>query len=787
MWLRRELNGQEGFSLAEILVAGLILVVALIPIIRMFDTSFSGMRAFEKIQRSVSCAQAALEKIRSIPFYEPHKDTDVGLNFDIDDHFWGSRSPITTNPADGDGKPDWNVIPEVTYFNYGEFARYEDYRVTVQIAYLEDDTGVAVMKSDWGPKAVGKDRPTNSENQAIHLLLVKLNVYWQVGTGEDSHTLQSIITDTEAIYNIGISRIIVTGPDSIRDTTKPNAAAHWSDPNVNVNVRIEGWGFDDVNDADGRAQAWLVRDRYEDIPITITSWSSTVLEGWTTLYTNHNETNNPWRPKAALGFWSVKVRQAGVISAYLYEGFIIQYPKPVIADFGNDPDYSKTGPNYWNEAVLKIMGGPFCFPVEYPAVRLVKVDNEGNVEHQIDGTVTAVSAPAGSYGYAVSPNCEITATFDFTGAPPGEYHMQVVNTREPTMIGHVASDLSSAVYVIEEAIPEVYDVYVYETGAHQAYKNIGNPWRLVFAGKYFNMQGTPPVEVYLCSDVVDGQPAGNYVQGAVVQVLNYAYVVADFDLSTLPEGWYKGYVKNLNNNQSGWTVGSPFQVKAFNANIGGFTPDAGYNFYENYYDILCKITGNGFSAASGVSITDGSVEYSLAGEYTITNDNEIRVNLNLIGCDNTHNWKVRVYFGSFYLEREFDVILGPAKILPPSDTKYALAIYAERWYSGREWHYETASTKAYAWRSYWYGTGYATFRVRGMGFPMNGQTNLRVWGSGLDVSGNFNCTYDRANKIVQIESSRWTMPGATGLYNIEVYRVGDSTKDTYTQRWELRS
>ncbi len=77
MRLRKALNDQEGFSLAEMLVAGLILVVALIPIIRMFDASFTGMRAFERMQKSVICAQAALEKIRSIPFYEPHKDTDA--------------------------------------------------------------------------------------------------------------------------------------------------------------------------------------------------------------------------------------------------------------------------------------------------------------------------------------------------------------------------------------------------------------------------------------------------------------------------------------------------------------------------------------------------------------------------------------------------------------------------------------------------------------------------------------------------------------------------------------
>lgn len=793
MCWKERINRQAGFSLAEVLVAGLILAIALIPIVSMFDASFLGIRVLEKVQRSVSAAQAALEQVRSLPFYEPHTDEDVGQNFDIDDFYWGTRDPINSNPAGADG-PDWNSVPEVTMYNYGAFEGYEAFRVTVQLSYLEDDTGVATMKDNWGPKSVGHDRPTNSDNQALHLLLVRINAYWQVEDGEDVYSMESIVTETEAIYNVGISRITVTGPDSIRDPAKPNAAAHWSDPNVDVEVTIEGWGFDAVNDADGVVEAYLVRDRYEDIPITLTSRSETELTGYLTLYTGHNESNNLWSPRAAIGYWSVKIHQEYVISAYLYEGFIVEYPKPVIDDFGNDPDYSKTGPNFWSDAVLKIRGGPFCYPVENPAVRLIKVDGEGNVEHQINGTVTSITAPAGSDGYASSPQCEITATFDFTDAPPGEYHMQVVNTREPTMIGHSASDLSTDVYVIEEAAPQVDDVYVYGTGSHQAYSNLGNPWRLVFVGDYFNMEGTPPVEVYLCDSISGDQPAGNYVQGTVVEVYNYDTIIADFNLSSLPEGYYKGYVKNLNNNLSGWTADNPFHVVEFNANIGSFVPDAGYGFYENYYDVPCKITGNGFSAASGVTITDGTVEYDLTGDYTIVNDNEIDVNLNLIDCDSTHTWYVRVYFGTYYIEKEFDVTIGPARILPASDTKYAIRIYAERGFSSG-WHNETTTVKAYAWSGYriwlWWVDGYATFQVKGMGFvlPSNGQTNLRVWGSGLDVNGNYSCTTDRTNKIVQIQSSKWTMPRNTsGNYNIEVHNtVGDTTTDTHYGRWELRN
>ena len=61
MYLRRKLSKEGGFTLAEIFVAGLIMAVALIPIVRMFDVSFSGIRSFERIMSSVDCAKAAME------------------------------------------------------------------------------------------------------------------------------------------------------------------------------------------------------------------------------------------------------------------------------------------------------------------------------------------------------------------------------------------------------------------------------------------------------------------------------------------------------------------------------------------------------------------------------------------------------------------------------------------------------------------------------------------------------------------------------------------------------
>ncbi len=821
MYLRRKLSKEGGFTLAEIFVAGLIMAVALIPIVRMFDTSFSGIRTFEQSMSSVDCAKAAMEEIRTIPFYEPHTDGNKDLSvegnrYDIDDHFWGARSPINTTYYEGESVPDWENMPaeaEIQYYDYGEFAGHEGFRVTVQLCYLSDDTGVATLQGfgngdtndDWGPAKPGKDRPADVNNIPLHLLLVRVNAYWMKNDTEVSYSLESVITDTEALYNLGLNSITVDGPDAIKGT-RENAAAHWSNPEELVDVTIKGYGFDPDT-----IEAFLVRDGRSDVTIVLNSKTSTVLTGSVNLYSGHGEAANPFDPRADVGYWSVKIRQEGLLSTYLYQGFVVEYPKPVIFEFGNDDGVWPANKSSLGalDVTLKVQGGPFVYLVDNPSVRLIQ-NVESNPEI-IEGTVVSVTGV--NNGYTSSPGCNITATFDVSASAPGEYFVEVTNV-VPELIGHVNSDQDDRVYIVTEPPPpEVDAVYVFGTGTTSAYGNWGNPWDLMMEGRYFNTSAT---EMWLCSSVTAGEPSGNRVQGTEVIVPNTTSCIAKFDLSGLPYGMYYGYVKNTTTGNGGWTATPVFEVREFNANIGSFVPNSGYNFYENYYDIGCKINGNGFLSTSGVRIVDTTTgdEYNLAGSYTVNTDNEIGVNLNLIACDNTHDWAVRVYFGGAYVEKGFDIALGPAKILPANDdsTHYAVRIYRywldyywyniftrrSRWIDAG-WSNETTAIRAQAIRTETTSmgeteTGMAYFEVKGMGFPMNDTTYLRVWRGDYSApswsqSGNFACTMDRANKVVKIASgsdraSSWTMPNATGDCGIEV-RGSVGAANSYNTRWVL--
>jgi hypothetical protein len=195
--------------------------------------------------------------------------------------------------------------------------------------------------------------------------------------------------------------------------------------------------------------------------------------------------------------------------------------------------------------------------------------------------------------------------------------------------------------------------------------------------------------------------------------------------------------------------------------------------------------------ATGVSITNGAVEYDVTGESTLGNNTSIPVNLNLIDCNNTDTWSVRVYFAGgspSQLDYTFDVTLGPAKIIAANsygDTRAAIYI----WRQNGSYSYETAASgsgRAYARRNY-----NARFYVRGKGFPLpaNGQTTLRIWRSSWSKTGNYSCTTDRNNKIVRITSDTWNMnASSTGDCGISVAStVGDTTVDSYSTRWRLSS
>lgn len=792
---------EEAFTLTEILVAGVILVLALLPVINMFDTSFKGILGYERIHKATNCAREAIERIRAIPFYEPY-DSRRG-DTDIDDLFWTGGGRRSTEPTfnpdlDGDGVPDWELIDEVVYYDYGKFRGYKEFQVKVQLAYLEDDTSVAVMWPQWRPKLPGSDRPKNSRNDLIHLLLVRVNVYWKSGGETRSQSLEQVVTSTDTVYNVGVSSIQVLSPDSVRDPELTNAASHY--PNVDIRVRITGYGFQ------APLRAFLVRPRHNDIEITGITLSTggdgvSIAEGTLRLYNTGTDTTGTgelnFYPRASVGHWSVRILQQDIVNAYLYNGFIVQYPRATVTDVYNTGTNPKVreGKTDQTSARLTFEGLRFVNKVENPTPVLVSYDSQGNVTAQVVGTVENVSNT--NNGYSES-SCTLVARFDFTSAAPGVYRAVVYNTRADGSVGHVASAPSSQTYTVVAVPPLVNNVYVFgTTQLRSVYRNIGGGInRLVIEGVAFNSVTPPYVEVYLSNSTTAGDPTkGSYTKGTVLE-LGPTRIVADFNVSGLQlASNYNVFVRNQNNDLWGWiTTPSPrVTVKDFSGSITGFSPTAD-GFWENYFDVPAVVTGSGLDAAIKVTIasTDGTEEYEDIA-YTVTSSNRIDVVLNLIGCNHKKGWEVRVYITpTYFMSRGFTITLGRSVILAPQRTAlYALSISRRSGpggsiYTSDEYISGNTLYRAYARRGW-----QARFTVRGKGFPLpgNGTVTLRIWRDGWSgLSGQYTCVYDRAQRTVTIISDWWNMPNQTGDAHISVVRSGTGdSPDQHLNRWVLRS
>lgn len=794
------LKGERGYSYTEVLVAGFILTVALIPMVGSFDTSFQGILNYEKIHQGSNCAKAVVEKVRSLPFYVPY-DPNAG-DADIDDFFWGDRTPIYDNPVAGGesssigAPPDWGRIPEVVYHDYGESPEFADYRATVQLSYLSaalrenpesqyEDTEITVarMSPEWGPRKPGNDRPVSEDGESIHILLVRVNVYWRSGTGERATSLEQIVTDKETLYHLGITRVEVEDVNNlgVKDPERENAGAHY--PSGKIKLHIYGYGFKSHNKVnlsdmrEGGLNAYLVRTRYQDIPIEIIrptprdgetrvegdeyvvvdGAGNTRIEGLVDLC-NPYGTNQPTMPDpakmAAVGYWSVRIAQEYVVNSFLFNGFIVEYPRPTIIDFGNNPDMSKLGSNDESARELRIRGKNFITWAKNPTPALVRYDEQGNVLDSVTGAVKSIAGTV-NYGYSDAEQAMIAA-FDLTKASPGTYRLVVYNT-DPKLTGHVFS-VSEGTYEIGAVPPLVSDAYVEGIipRSRVIYRNVLYPAgegrvRLAISGMYFHL----PVEVYISNSATDDPTSGDFDLGDLVSV-DDDLILADFDGRGLPVGKkaYRVFVHTLDTDK--WGRSGPI-LSVWDFAVSGFAldPAAGVGLWENYYDIPCRLTGSWLEPPVDVAISSGATLYDDI-EYSWIDENTIRVNLNLVGCP-SGEWKLRVYAApGYYREVGFTVSLGPAVILPVQPygaDMYALQI--ERAGEGLSYEYTGHSAEALADRQ-------ARFQVRGMGFPVNGTTALRVWGSignqTMDIFGSYLCRTDRARKQVYIVSDWWTMP-----------------------------
>ena len=152
--LRKRLKEESGYSLIEVLVSMVLLTIAIIPMVGMFDTGLRGVTASSNYEKVRALANLKMEEAKSLPF-----DSADDAIQDVKDNFPEPAGTLTA--YDGSGHYTSDPSPEPGFPNS------MTYVIEKQYMQLPTDSG------DWQEDTSGT--PTG-------LIRVTVTVNWDGNT-----------------------------------------------------------------------------------------------------------------------------------------------------------------------------------------------------------------------------------------------------------------------------------------------------------------------------------------------------------------------------------------------------------------------------------------------------------------------------------------------------------------------------------------------------------------------------------------------------------------------------
>ncbi len=557
-------RNQGGFSIVEVLVAGLVLTMVTLPLMQLFGTSIRLSSTAADLNKAEVCLRNYSEIVWSRSFYTPY-NSEVGET-DMDDFYWeavsGSRGLDNS----------WDDQYEVEVKDYDQDP-YPQFRITVNMAFLNDDMTLASMWGYWGPKgksstyaSANTDDPSDDTNMPINLIKFEVKAYYMDDNGaEKSNSTTSVMTRTQAQANLGVSAIevISQGGDTSKQGSTSNSAPH----NVNsIPLKITGYGFD------ASSTACLTMQGHDDIPITLTDTSEVqdgILWGSVNLASVNNLETMPWASfgsYAEPGGWDVRLDKESAY-AILYQGFVVEFPEPVIDEAVSSETNGEIFPvtaegNFQDVAgsvgsfAATIKGNPILawnssatYPVRlrrcYAVMQLVWCNADGTVDRtrviqdrylskeDIQSTPTSIVSGNNYTGGADSDT--ITDQFNLRGRStegwdyPFEktvvdedgvvttknyqrYYVEVWNCRDYDRVGQLGDRVGISTFYVDVEEPQLSVYRMYDTSVYTAFGGFRRNWgfknktyNLTIEGKSLDVQDNwDEVKVYLgAAGIVD--------------------------------------------------------------------------------------------------------------------------------------------------------------------------------------------------------------------------------------------------------------------------------------------
>jgi len=629
--LTSSLRGEGGFSLAEVLVAGLILAVAVFPMVGMFDGAFLVSKTAYDINVSSECMQLFVEGVRNIPFYVAHTEGDMGIPLDLDDYYWGERDPVYTN--------SWTDAPDVLMKDFDE-EPYPDLQVHIKMSYideeivsgmsLEEGANATALAEDWEPeKLYGYDRPKSDTGKPLTLIIYQIKVTTQ--NGRFYTNTQLYASPTDVVANVYIDRVVNVSADSTKLGTRDNmygdciSAPH--DKN-SITVRAYGEGFTQSDLDAGLVDVKLVRVEDTDIQLENITYgvdgSEAYLEGTIDLADNDGD-EEPWGPDYRMpGYWHAWLVVNHIISVK-NNAFVVEYPVPVYNDPGSnftDSDGDKQGEESTTDEVLtftdldyimSFVTGDYPNPGVGAVVQLIHTVEDNGVPIDVIECSELAVDPSLNDGYQAG--LEVTAHFDFTGHIGGNYKVRLINcidraTPSIDVMGNTYFELDAGPFYYLEGPPALDQVYVYEetpltaSPRHFAYDDRAYMYTLEIKGFNFDaLISQSDIKLGLAGDTVSDPPVGdNEIEPISVDIVDTETLRATFDFALDVEeterGVYWLYVRNSNG--FGSILDPAFDIRAPAPIIYSYQYDS-LGPWQNYYGVGLSMVGECFDidAVSG--------------------------------------------------------------------------------------------------------------------------------------------------------------------------------------------
>ena len=228
-------KGQQGFSMAEVVVAVVLFVASILGVSVMLVSGGQNVTRGARESAAANLAQKKVEEVKSLRFYRPWE----GSNQDIDDYYWAYNA--------GEPRPNSDQLANPVVEDYGSIPGYGSYKraTAVQYQYVSGSSlAAATMDPNWVPRgslggSVAEpkfDRPTGGPAggpySTIHALMIQVTVYYRADTGaEKAHTVQGLAGD-----------LMVTGgtnnPPLIINSISPSYGWYMTDTNLEMTIFV---------------------------------------------------------------------------------------------------------------------------------------------------------------------------------------------------------------------------------------------------------------------------------------------------------------------------------------------------------------------------------------------------------------------------------------------------------------------------------------------------------------------------------------------------------------------